>query len=179
MHFFLRYLFKSPLIRMTTFWFVISLIGIGLFSWKLTGMRQDLLDRNAQIQSTIRAVHLIEKQAEQKNQEELDTILEKIEKYRPSVPELLGFIETVEAIAANRNLDLELFTINTGDKKAAEEGLVSYKLTLESSLSDVKGFIRDFEKSHYAIRIENIDMKKTESESFQLTLIFILYTQLS
>ncbi|MDP2691443.1 MAG: type 4a pilus biogenesis protein PilO [bacterium] len=178
MKFFFSYLFRSPIIRLTAFWFLVGVVGVSLFCWKVKDMRQDLVETNTKINSYITAMIKLEQQQEEEKQQ-LESIIETIGRYRPSVPELLDFIKDIETLARGRSLDLQLSSIKTGNSNVEEDkGIISYKLSLTADLDNVKGFLKDFEKSDYAIHIQSIDISKTEEQNFELNVTFILYTQI-
>lgn len=183
MYFFLTYLLRSSLIRITVVWLFISMIGISLFSYKLIGMRSDLYTANLNVQSFIGAIQKIDAQ-NVGDRARLDDIIDEIDKFRPSVPDLLVFINDIEGLAIKRGLDMEFNTIKTSIKEANDDdSIISYKISITSELDAVMGFLKDFENSNYAINIKSIDMKEIFDEDgisggFKLDIIFILHSRI-
>lgn len=177
MRLFFSYLWQSPLVRLTMFWFLLAIVGVSLFSWKLLGMRKELLETLQKTDAYIQALHSIEKgKGEEKS--EITTIFETIEKFRPSVPELLDFVRTVEQTAETRKIELTLTSLLPSQGTLVDQDKVSYRLKAKSSLESLSIFIKDFEKLPYAIQIESFSLREGEEASFELDLTFILFTQL-
>ena len=179
MRFFLSYLWRSPLIRLATIWFIIGVLGISVFSYRLIGMRKDLADTNEKLKVYIEAIQRFEeKKPEKKN--EIDKILEDIERYRPSVKELLTFVNTVEDLANKYKVYLFFHTATAGVTKVKPgEDFVTYKLGFTASYDQIESFLKDFEKLPYAITLQSIDISENKDLSYVLRVIFILYTKLA
>ena len=179
MKFFFSYLWRSPLIRLAIMWFIIAVLGIAVFSWRLTGMRAELIQTNKKLEINIEAIHQIESSQKKEKKTEIDQILEEINQYRPSVEELLDFVKAVETIASNNKIYLFFHTIKTNVTKAkTNEDFVAYKAGFETTLDQAQSFLEEFEKLPYATDIESIDITKNEEGSYIFKLIFILYTKI-
>lgn len=179
MHFFLSYLWHSPLIRLATIWFVIGIIGIAVFIWRLTGMREELSITNQKLQSYIMATQQLQEERAAQKKTQIDEILEEIEQFRPTVEELLNFVKKVEELAEKRNLTLAFHTVNTTKVVKKEENFVSYKLELTATLEEIEDFLKEFESLPYAIDIQSIDVSQDADQQYLLRLTFILHTKLT
>jgi len=179
MKMFLTYLLQSPLIRLTASWMIIAVAGISVFSWRIGDMRSELINTNQNIQASILAIHELDRSRESKDLRELESIIDEIEKYRPTVPDLLPYLQSIEMIAEKQGLDLELHTIKT-DAKTKEKypSAVGYKLSMTSSIPEIKKFLKSFEKNPYATEVQKLDIKKNEFSNFDLELLFILHTRI-
>lgn len=179
MNFFFTYLFHSPLMRMATFWLVIGVLGISVFGFRMAGMRVELASVNQNIQASIIALQKIDEAKDTVKQQELEKIIEEIERYRPSVAELLGFLESVENLGKKRSLDIELYSVKT-EKDQDTGDVVTYKLQMNvDQLSLIENFLEDFENNPYATKIQSFDISRTEDNDYHFNLIFILHTRLS
>jgi len=179
MYIFLKQLWKSPLIRLASIWFVIAILGIGVFGWKLSELRSDLFTSENKVQSYISALQQVETPPSDP-ESDLERIIDEIEKYRPSVEQLLGFLEKVEDLADQHEIFLYLHTLNdNGGDPNKEKGDIRYKAGFRSSAEKIQSFISDFEKLSYATSIESIDITREEQDSFVLRLIFTLHTKLT
>lgn len=179
MRFFFAYLWRSPLIRLAIIWFVVALAGITVFSWRLTDMRQELIVTNTQLQANIAAIQQIDLGKEKERKNEIDSILEDIERYRPSVEELLNFVKAVETLASQNKVYLFFHTIKTQVAIAKKnENFVTYKAGFTGNFEQVQNFLDGFEKLPYATDIASIDINLDDSGSYILRLVFILYTKL-
>lgn len=179
MRYFLSYLWRSPLIRLAMIWFVIGMIGISVFSYRLIGMRAELSQTNEKLGAYIEAIQDLETHQGDKKTE-MDKILEEIQQYRPTVGELLTFVRTVEDLAAKYKVYLFFHTVSSGVSKAKQnEDFVSYKLGFSSSYDQIENFLKEFENLPYAMSIQSIDVSKKDANQYVLRLIFILYTKLS
>ncbi|MDP3975632.1 MAG: hypothetical protein Q8P95_01825 [bacterium] len=173
----LSYLWQSPLVRLTIFWFVLAMVGISLFSWKISGMRAELAHTNQKIEGTIKALQQIDKEVETE-QTELNKVLEEIERFRPTVPDLLPFVTTVEELAESRKISMKLATIQTGQERDNQiQEKVTYRLEISASLDTVQSFLQAFENLPYAITIDSLDVRQTDIAALILT--FILHTKFS
>jgi len=179
MRYFFSYLMQNPLIRLTTFWLVMGCLGISVFSWKMMGMRVELLELNQDIQSSVMALQQIDRNREVRNQEELEKIIQEIEKYRPAVPELLGFVENVEDLIRQLTLDFELNSLKTQEQMVGDQReFVTYRIEARADLDALRKLLHDFESSPYATEIRSLQVKENLEGSFDLDLTFILYTRL-
>lgn len=191
MRLFLAYLWRSPLIRMTTVWFLLAIIGVSLFSFKLLDMRSQLVSASHETQGYIKALQKTEAGQTAQINREIQEIIEEVEKFRPTVSELLDFVKQIEDIANEKQINLQLRTLEKSPSQP--ENTVRYKLSFSASLKIIENFINSFEKLPYATKIDSIDIKQTETtetetteaeaetntEEFILTLIFTLFTKFS
>jgi hypothetical protein len=174
----LRYLWQSPLIRLTVLWTVLALVGISLFSFKLYGMRAQLSSKLQDSQSNIQAIQQLNQEKIQDN-EEISSILLEIEGFRPNVPDLLKFVQTIEQLAESRKISMSLNSLKTEKAPHLEEQSVSYHLTTNSSLDDIQSLLKEFESLPFAIQITNISTTQTPERQTELEIIFTLHTKFS
>jgi len=181
MRYFLSYLWRSPLIRLAFIWFIIGIIGIGVFSYRLVHMREELNQVNEKLQAYIDAIQdLEESSVNTVKKTEMDKILEEIDNFRPTVQELLTFVNTVEQLAMKYKVYLFFHTVNSGVSRAAQnEDFVSYKLGFTSTYDQIENFLKEFEDLPYAISIQSIDISQQDFGQYVLRVIFILYTKLA
>lgn len=180
MKYFFAYLMQNPLIRMTMFWLVVGILGISVFGWRVGTMRAELNEFNTGIQGYIIALNKIDENKAQEKQDQLKNIISEIEKYRPSVPELLGFVENVEDIIQQKTQDYTLSSIKTEESSNGnQKQIVNYRIEARAGLNELRELINNFENSPYATEIKTIQMQKNEDGAYDLTLDFILYTKLS
>lgn len=178
MRYFLSYLWRSPLIRLAMIWFVIGILGISAFSYRLVGMRAELSETNEKLTVYIGAIQDLDLNRDEKDLE-MDKILEQIQQYRPTVEELLTFVRTVEDLASKYKVYLFFHTVSSGVSKAKQnEDFVSYKLGFTSSYDQIENFLKEFEELPYAMSIQSVDISKEEFDQYVLRVIFILYTKL-
>jgi len=180
MHTLLTYLWRSPLIRLSVIWFLIAVLGIGVFAWRLTDMRQELIITNNDLKTYIAALHNIDRSIAPDGREEIDRILDEIESFRPTVDELLNFVQRVETIANEQKVYLFFHTLESATaQRVRQDDYVTYKLGFTASLEQIQSFMDEFESLPYATDIQSIDiLKEEEGELYTLRMIFILYTKL-
>ena len=165
---------------MTVVWLLLAVVGVGLFSWKMLEMRKELAETEQKTDAYISAVRKLDESHDLRQQEELEKIIDEIEKYRPSVEELLGFVESIESLVEDRSLDFKLNTIKTGDSAENEKkGIISYQAELTAPLELAKKFVKDFEGGTYATEVQTVELVETENDMYILSLSFIIYTRLT
>ena len=176
-----NYLWRSPLIRLSVIWFAIAVLGIGVFSWRLTTMRQELILTNRDLQTYLTALNSIDRNSKPEGREEIDRILEEIDNYRPTVDELLNFVKRVEDLANEQKVYLFFHTLDTAStQRVREDDYVSYKLGFTASMDQIQAFLDNFEAMPYAINIQSIDiLQEEETDNYTLRMNFILYTKLA
>lgn len=178
MRYFFSYLWRSPLIRLAMIWFVIGILGISVFIYRLIGMRGELNETNEKLTVYIGAIQELDLHQNEKDTE-MDKILKQIDQFRPTVEELLTFVRTVEDLASKYKVYLFFHTVNSGVSKAKQNAdFVSYKLGFTSTYDQIENFLKDFEELPYAMSIQSLDISKEEFDQYVLRVIFILYTKL-
>lgn len=177
MNLLLLYLWQSPIIRLTLFWLALGAIGMSLFSWKVMQMRSELSQTLWESQSYIERIQEWNTSRSQK-EEQITLQLERIERFRPNVPDLLTFVEKVEEIAAKRRVAMNLTTVQTADPSNNNVKSVTYMATITSALSTVQEVLKDLESLPFAITIDSLDISENQ-ETFLMTIIFTLHTKFS
>lgn len=107
-----------------------------------------------------------ELEAFKKNYKEYGASLEKVHQSFVDTQNPVGFIEFLEKIAADSNVDPDI-NLNTPPKKEGQAGTspTVFQIFIKGDFLDILAFSEQLERGPYLIKVKNVSIKKVEKST--------------